>query len=95
MRYRAPVAACGNAGGVALNTTVLPFILRGVKLLGIDSVYCPKPRRLEAWRRLARDLPGEALDAATSVAPLADVPGLAAEIVAGRVRGRTVIDVNA
>ena len=95
LRNGAAVAACGNAGGVALNTTVLPFILRGVKLLGIDSVYCPKPRRLEAWRRLAADLPAEALDAVTSVAPLADAPRLAGEILAGRIRGRTVIDVNA
>ncbi|HET6522720.1 MAG TPA: MDR family oxidoreductase [Geminicoccaceae bacterium] len=95
MRQGAAVAACGNAGGVALNTTVLPFILRGVRLIGIDSVYCPRPRRLEAWGRLARDLPVEALDAATAMAPLADVPRLAGEILAGRLRGRTVIDVNA
>jgi acrylyl-CoA reductase (NADPH) len=95
MAQRASVAACGNAGGVALNTTVLPFILRGVRLLGIDSVLCPRARRVEAWERIARDLPAEVFERVTTVAPLGDVPRLAEEILAGRTRGRVVVDVNA
>lgn len=89
------VAACGNAGGVALNTTVLPFILRGVNLLGIDSVMCPVDLRRTAWQRLATDLPLDALEQVMQVAPLADVPALSQEILQGKVRGRVVIDVNA
>jgi acrylyl-CoA reductase (NADPH) len=95
MAYGASVAACGNAGGVELGTTVLPFILRGVNLLGIDSVMCPAPQRKEAWARLARDLPLDKLDAMTSTAKLGDAPALAEKILKGQVRGRTVIDVKA
>lgn len=94
MAYGASVAACGNAGGAELGTTVLPFILRGVNLLGIDSVMCPGPQRKEAWARLARDLPLDKLDAMTTTAKLADVPALAEKILKGQVRGRTVIDVK-
>jgi acrylyl-CoA reductase (NADPH) len=94
-RYGGTVAACGNAGGNDLPVTVLPFILRGVSLLGIDSVRAPTPRREQAWARLAGDLPTEVLDSMTTVAPLGDVPGLADDIVAGRTRGRVVIDVRA
>jgi putative YhdH/YhfP family quinone oxidoreductase len=93
-RYRGAVAACGLAGGNDLPTTVLPFILRNVSLLGVDSVSCPQPVRAEAWRRLARDLPTDLLDAMTTVEPLARVPELAAEILAGKTRGRVVIDVT-
>lgn len=89
------VAACGNASGFTLNTTVLPFILRGVNLLGIDSVMCPPDTRREAWQRLARDLPQAALEQVMAVAPLADVFALSEKILKGQVRGRTVIDVNA
>jgi acrylyl-CoA reductase (NADPH) len=89
------VAACGNAGGAELHTTVFPFILRGVRLLGIDSVECPMPRREAAWQRLARELPKDLLARITEVRPLALVPALAEAIVEGRIRGRTVIDVNA
>lgn len=89
------VAACGNAGGFDLPTTVLPFILRGVNLLGIDSVTVPYDRRLEAWQRLAQDLPLDALDQAMEIAPLSNIKTLAEEILQGQVRGRTVIDVNA
>ena len=95
MNYGASIAACGNAAGAGVKTTVLPFILRSVNLLGIDSVYRPHPRRQEAWDRLASDLPLEKLDAMTSIRPLADVPSVADEILAGQVKGRTVIDVNA
>lgn len=93
--YGGSVAACGNAGGVDLGTTVLPFILRSVNLLGIDSVMCPGPQRKEAWARLARDLPLDKLDAMTSTAKLAEAPALAEKILKGQVRGRTVIDVKA
>jgi acrylyl-CoA reductase (NADPH) len=93
--HAAPVAACGLAGGPDLPTTVLPFILRGVKLLGIDSVECPVARRAVAWERLTRDLPLELLDRITTTKPLGRVPDLAREILAGKVRGRVVIDVNA
>jgi acrylyl-CoA reductase (NADPH) len=95
LKYHSSVAACGLAGGNELATTVLPFLLRGVNLLGIDSVMCPKPLRAEAWHRLARDLPTAKLDALTSRAGLRDLPGLADRILAGQVRGRMVIDVNA
>jgi acrylyl-CoA reductase (NADPH) len=95
MAYGTSVAACGLAGGSALNTTVFPFILRGVSLLGIDSVMCPQERRRAAWARLARDLPRDVLDRIVQVAPLADVPALSRQILAGQVRGRIVIDVNA
>jgi acrylyl-CoA reductase (NADPH) len=92
--YGGPVAACGLAGGVELQTTVMPFILRNVKLLGVDSVMCPLAPRRRAWARLARDLPAATLECLTTVASLADVPRLAAAILAGQVRGRAVIDPN-
>ncbi len=95
MKYGGAVAACGLAGGTDLPTTVLPFILRGVRLIGVESVYCPLPRRQEAWRRLAADLPRDKLDAMTTVEPMSRVPELAGQILKGQVRGRIVIDVNA
>jgi acrylyl-CoA reductase (NADPH) len=95
LKYRASVAACGLAGGSDLPTSVMPFLLRGVNLLGIDSVMCPSEPRLEAWQRLARDLPLDKLDAMTEVVPLSMVPQLAPRILSGAVRGRTVIDVHA
>jgi acrylyl-CoA reductase (NADPH) len=94
-KYGCSVAAVGLAGGSRLEHTVMPFILRGVNLLGIDSVMCPPKRRNEAWARLRADLPLARLDAMTVTAGLGDVPRLAAEIVRGQVRGRVVIDVNA
>ena len=95
IRYRGSVAACGLAGGNDLPTTVLPFIIRGVNLLGIDSVMCPTARREEAWRRLARDLPLKKLDAMIRKIALADALSLGPQILKGQVRGRTVIDVTA
>ena len=95
LKYRASVAACGLAGGSDLPATVIPFLLRGVNLLGIDSVMCPNDERIEAWRRLARDLPLDKLEALTETVPLADVPGLAPRILKGEVRGRIVIDLAA
>ncbi len=95
LKYRASVAACGLAGGNDLPTTVIPFLLRGVNLLGIDSVMCPLPERLVAWERLVRDLPMDKLDAMTETVPLAALPDLADAILKGETRGRVVVDVNA
>jgi acrylyl-CoA reductase (NADPH) len=95
LRYRASVAACGLAGGSDLPATVIPFLLRGVNLLGIDSVMCPGDERIEAWRRLARDLPADRLDAMTETASLSALPKLAPRILAGAVRGRVVVDLTA
>jgi acrylyl-CoA reductase (NADPH) len=94
MKYNAAVAAVGLAGGVDLTTTVIPFIIRGVSLLGIDSVMCPFDCRLKAWNRLAQNLPKSALESATTVIGLADVAAAGADILAGGVRGRVVVDVN-
>lgn len=91
MAYGGAVAACGLAGGMDLPTTVAPFILRGVSLIGVDSVNCPKARRVEAWERLAAALSPAELDAVTSEVSLAGVMGLGADILAGQVRGRTVV----
>lgn len=95
VKYRGAVAACGLAGGNKLETTVLPFLLRGVNLLGIDSVMSPMDERAEAWRRIAAgDLPADKLDALTGTARLEDLPRLAEEILAGRLRGRWVIEIG-
>ena len=93
LRYGASVAACGLAGGAEVATTVVPFLLRGANLLGIDSVMCPQGSRVEAWARLARDLPMDKLDAMTSRVALKDLPPFADRILAGQVRGRLVVDV--
>jgi acrylyl-CoA reductase (NADPH) len=93
LRYRSSVAACGLAGGSDLPASVIPFLLRGVNLLGIDSVMCPPPERNEAWRRLARELPHERLAALTETVPLSALPALAPKILTGGVRGRLVVDV--
>jgi len=95
MRYGGVIAACGLAGGNKLDTTVIPFLLRGVRLLGIDSVMYPRARRLEAWQRLAAEMPKSALDQVASTATLGELPGLAEQILKGRTRGRVVVNVNA
>ncbi|TMV13071.1 acryloyl-CoA reductase [Arenibacterium halophilum] len=95
MKYGASVAAVGLAGGAALPATVVPFLLRGVNLLGIDSVMQPFDNRQRAWARVASDLPLEKLDAMIQPATLADLPALGADILAGKVRGRVVVDVRA
>jgi acrylyl-CoA reductase (NADPH) len=95
LAYSASVAACGNAGGAEVNTTVLPFILRSVNLLGIDSLPTPLARRRVVWERLARLMPAEKLDRMMTVVRLAETPALAREIIAGRTQGRIVVDVNA
>ncbi len=95
MKYGASVAAVGLAGGTALPATVLPFILRGINLLGIDSVMQPFANRLRAWQRVASDLPLDKLEAMIEPATLGDLPRLGADILKGQVRGRVVVDVNA
>jgi acrylyl-CoA reductase (NADPH) len=95
MKYGGSVAACGLAGGNLLETTVLPFLLRGVNILGIDSVMQPADSRARIWQRIADDLPLDRLDALASTVPLGDVPALAKSILKGQIRGRTVVDVNA
>ena len=94
LKLHGAVASCGNAGGVELNTTVLPFLLRGIGLLGIDSAQCPAALRGESWSRLATDMPAAALDAISTEAGLSDLPALGAAILKGEVRGRVVVDVN-
>jgi len=96
MKYGASVAAVGLAGGAAIEGALItPFILRGVNLLGIDSVMQPYENRVRAWQRIARDLPMDKLEAMITPATLADLPRLGAEILKGQVRGRVVVDVNA
>jgi len=95
IKYGGSVAACGLAGGNTLETTVLPFLLRGVNILGIDSVMQPAENRARILQRIAAELPLDKLDAMTTVAPLSAVTELAGTILKGQVRGRTVIDVNA
>lgn len=93
-RYGGAVAACGLAQGMDLPASVAPFILRGVALLGIDSVMCPKPRRLEAWARLATDLDREKLALMTTRIPLSDVIETGRAIVDGKIRGRVVVEIG-
>jgi len=93
-RYRGAVAACGNAGGMDLPASVAPFILRGITLYGIDSVRAPMPLRQEAWSRLARDLDPGKLDSMTREIGLGEAIAAAGDLLAGKVRGRLVVDVN-
>ena len=93
-RYGGAVAACGLAGGMDLPASVAPFILRGVSLIGVDSVMAPRERRVEAWNRLARDLDLKKLDAMTTTIGLGEVPDVAPELLAGRVRGRLVVEIS-
>ena len=95
MSYGASVAAVGLAGGAGLPTTVIPFLLRGVNLLGIDSVMQPFENRERAWARIANDLPMDKLEGMTTSATLADLPRIGKDILKGQVRGRIIIDVNA
>ena len=96
MHYGSSVAAIGLAGGAAIEGALItPFILRGVNLLGIDSVMQPFENRKRAWARLAADLPMEKLHSMVQMATLADLPGLGADILKGQVKGRVVVDVNA
>jgi acrylyl-CoA reductase (NADPH) len=94
MKEDGAVAACGLAQGMDLPTSVAPFILRGVKLIGVNSVATPQPRRRAAWARLERDLDMTKLNSLTTHVKLDDLPRVAADIVAGKVRGRVVLDVK-
>jgi acrylyl-CoA reductase (NADPH) len=91
--YGGAVAACGLAAGLDLPTSVAPFILRGISLLGIDSVQMPKPRRIQAWNRLAKDLDVGKLASMTHTIPLSGVRKAADDILAGKVRGRLVVEI--
>ncbi|HTO32429.1 MAG TPA: hypothetical protein VL202_14830 [Pararhizobium sp.] len=93
-RYGSVVANCGLAQGVDLPCSVLPFILRGVTLAGIDLVNAPKATRIEAWTRLTSDLDLGKLDAMVTTVGLEDAPDVARSILTGKIRGRTVVDVN-
>ncbi|MEO1543983.1 MAG: MDR family oxidoreductase [Pseudomonadota bacterium] len=95
MKYGGVVAACGLAQGFDLKMTVMPFILRGVTLAGIDSVYCPKEKRLKAWSRLAADLNPAHVELMMTEVKLGDAIATASDLLAGKVRGRVVVDVNA
>ena len=95
MKYGCSVAAVGLAGGAQLPASVVPFLLRAVNLLGIDSVMQPFEARLRAWERIARELPMDRLEAMTSEATLGDLPQLGADILRGQVRGRVAVDVRA
>jgi acrylyl-CoA reductase (NADPH) len=95
MKYGGSVSAVGLAGGAGLTATVIPFLLRGVNLLGIDSVMQPYDNRLRAWERIANDLPMDKLEAMIHPATLGDLPALGKDILKGQVKGRVVVDVNA
>jgi acrylyl-CoA reductase (NADPH) len=94
LKYDGAAAVCGLAGGATFPGSILPFILRGVCMYGIDSVMLPMAPRVEAWRRLATDLPLDKLDAMTEVKPLSALMALGPQILKGQVRGRVVVDVN-
>lgn len=94
MEYGCSVAAVGLAGGADLPAKVIPFLLRGVNLLGIDSVLQPYDNRLRAWQRIAKDLPMSKLETMVQPATLSDLPRLGDEILKGQVKGRVVVDVN-
>jgi acrylyl-CoA reductase (NADPH) len=93
-KYSGAVAACGLAGGMDLPTSVAPFILRNVALLGVDSVGCPRPLRLKVWKRLGQDLNLKKLDAMTTKITFDDLPRIGADILNGKVRGRIVVDMR-
>ena len=93
-RYRGVVTACGLAGGMDLPATVAPFILRGVTLVGIDSVMCPRQERLIAWQRLAVDLQAQKLESMVQEIGLGQAIDMAGQLLQGKVRGRVVVDVN-
>ena len=95
LKYGGSIAAVGLAGGANLPASVVPFLLRGVNILGIDSVLIPYARRVAAWERIARDMPKDKLEAMISLHGLADLPQLGVDILAGKVKGRAVIDVRA
>ena len=94
LKYGASVAVVGNASGTAIPANVIPFLLRGVNMLGIDSAMQPYENRVRAWNRITTDLPMEKLDGMINDAVLADLPRLGKEIQSGQIKGRVVVDVN-
>ena len=94
LKYGASVAVVGNASGTAIPANVIPFLLRGVNMLGIDSAMQPYENRVRAWKRITSDLPMEKLDGMINDAVLADLPRLGKEIQGGQIKGRVVVDVN-
>ena len=94
LMYHGAIASCGLAGGAKFEATVIPFLLRGASILGIDSVMCPMPRRRAAWQRLATDLPMEKLEATIQTAKLEDLLALGSQILEGKVRGRVVVEIR-
>jgi NADPH2:quinone reductase len=94
MKEGASIGACGLTAGFELNTTVMPFILRGVNLLGIDSVNCPMPRREGVWRRLAGDMHPAHLAALSQEIPFADLPQVFDRFLKAEVRGRIVVAIS-
>jgi acrylyl-CoA reductase (NADPH) len=94
MKYDGTVTACGLAGGMDFPATVAPFILRGVTLVGVDSVMCPRPRRLEAWQRLGRDLDPNKLETIAHEIGLTEAVACAGQLLAGKVRGRVIVDIQ-
>jgi acrylyl-CoA reductase (NADPH) len=95
IKLRGSIASCGLAGGSKLETTVIPFLLRGVNLLGIDSVFCPMTLRQAAWSRITHDVPFDKLESSIEMAKLEDLPRLGKEILDGKVRGRVVVEIGA
>ena len=95
VRYGGAVAACGLAQGMDFPSTVAPFILRGVRLIGVDSVMAPRARRIDAWSNLALEMKADTLDRITQEIALADALAWAPKILAGEVRGRLVVNINA
>ncbi|MDR5857473.1 oxidoreductase [Caballeronia sp. LZ062] len=95
LRYGGAVAACGLAQGMDFPATVAPFILRGVALLGVDSVYVPRERRVAAWNAIADDVPVATIERVASTISLADAPQTAASLLRGEIKGRVIVDVNA
>jgi acrylyl-CoA reductase (NADPH) len=94
LKYRCAAAAVGNAGGVDVPMSIIPFLLRGVSLLGIDSVLQPYDKRVTAWARLVRDLDLDKLEEMVRPATLAEVPALGRDILAGKVQGRVVVEIG-
>ena len=95
MKFRSTVAACGLAGGADLPTTVMPFIIRAVRLQGVEAVMAPVPLREAAWARISTDLPVDLVDAMTEIVPLSELLDRGPTILEGQVRGRWVVDPNA
>ncbi|MDR5762485.1 MDR family oxidoreductase [Caballeronia sp. LZ035] len=95
LRYGGAVAACGLAQGMDLPASVAPFILRGVALLGVDSVYVPRERRVAAWRAIEEDVPVATMESVAATIALADAPDCASRLLSGEVAGRVIVDVNA